>query len=294
LRVLFDPVFEKSCSPFPLDLFTNKRYSPAPASVADLPFVDAVVISHSHYDHLSHPTTVQLGKHFPHAHWFVGLGLEKWFRRSGIPNVTEMDWWEDVNVQFTLQRDDDDSDLQKEPMTATISCLPAQHTAARTPFDRDTTLWASWAVSSGGSNVFFGGDTGYRAVPEIPAGVDDYSPAYEHLPRNPQFKMIGHHKGPFDLGLIPIGAYSPRASFSPMHANPFDSVEIFLDTACKRAMGIHWGTWRLTTEPVMEPVKLLREALARRGLPEEGVFDVCGLGESREFETESDVPQAEN
>ncbi|KAI6783562.1 putative NAPE-hydrolyzing phospholipase D [Emericellopsis cladophorae] len=283
LRVLFDPVFEKSCSPFPLDLFSNKRITPAPASAADLPYVDAVVISHSHYDHLSHPTSLEVQKHFPHAHFFVPLGLEKWFRSSGTANVTEMDWWEDVNVHITVPQVNNDESSSQKPLTATFSCLPAQHTSARTPFDRDTTLWASWAVSSGGSSVFFGGDTGYRAVPGHSVDEDDYSPTHDHLPRNPQFKMIGYHKGPFDLGLIPIGAYSPRASFSPVHANPYDAVEIFLDTACKRAIGIHWGTWLLTTEPVMEPPELLRKALARREVPEEGVFDVCGLGESREF-----------
>ena len=68
-----------------------------------------------------------------------------------------------------------------------------------------------------------------------------------------------------------------------MHANPFDSVEIMLDTKCKRAMGIHWGTWVLTHEHPLEPPKWLKEALKRRGLPETGLFDVCDIGESREF-----------
>jgi N-acyl-phosphatidylethanolamine-hydrolysing phospholipase D len=280
LRVLFDPVFDKSCSPWPLSLFSNKRFTPAPASVAELPYVDAVVISRSHYDHMSHPTILELQKRFPRAHYFVPLGLEKSLRGWGVAHVTEMDWWEDVNVQITVPQVDD---AAQEPMTATFSCLPAQHASARTAFDRDTTLWASWSVSSGGRSVYFGGDTGYRAVPGRSADDDIFSSANEHLARNPQFKMIGHHKGPFDLGLIPIGAYSPRSSFSSVHANPYDAVEIFLDTACKRAIGIHWGTWQLTTEPVTEPPELLRAALAKRGLPEEGLFDVCALGESREF-----------
>lgn len=70
---------------------------------------------------------------------------------------------------------------------------------------------------------------------------------------------------------------------SAMHANPYDSVEIFKDTKCKRAMGIHWGTWVLTEEDVMEPPKLLKQVLKLRGMPQEGVFDVCEIGESREF-----------
>lgn len=67
------------------------------------------------------------------------------------------------------------------------------------------------------------------------------------------------------------------------HANPYDSVNIFVDTKCKRAMGIHWGTWVLTEEDVLEPPQLLKKALAWKKLPEEGVFDVCEIGESRQF-----------
>jgi N-acyl-phosphatidylethanolamine-hydrolysing phospholipase D len=70
---------------------------------------------------------------------------------------------------------------------------------------------------------------------------------------------------------------------SHMHANPFDSVNIFIDTKCKRAMGIHWGTWVLTSEDVLEPPVLLKQAMKKKGLPETGVFDVCDIGESREF-----------
>ncbi len=90
-------------------------------------------------------------------------------------------------------------------------------------------------------------DTGYRSVDELPAGADDYDAKYEY-PHCPVFKEIGELRGPFDLGLIPIGAYDPRWIMSPMHANPFDSVNIFVDTKCRRALGIHWGTWVLTEE----------------------------------------------
>lgn len=94
-------------------------------------------------------------------------------------------------------------------MTARFGCLPCQHTSARTPFDQNTTLWASWSIESGGKKVWFGGDTGYRSVPQLPEGVDDYGPDQNH-PRCPAFKQIGDLRGPFDLGLIPIGAYAPR------------------------------------------------------------------------------------
>lgn len=252
-----------------------KRYTRPPCSVADIPVVDAVCISHSHYDHLSHSTVVELKNRHPEAQFFVGLGLEKWFRRCGVENVTEMDWWEDAELHVKTS-------AGKE-VSARISCLPAQHSSGRTGLDRDRTLWVSWAVSSASKSVWFAGDTGYRTVPRLPDGTDDYGAAFESLPRCPQFQQIGDLRGPFDLGLIPIGAYYPRAAFSALHANPFDSVEIFRDTKCKRAMGIHWGTWALTMEKVTDPPAMLREALRRKRIPELGVFDVCDIGESREF-----------
>jgi N-acyl-phosphatidylethanolamine-hydrolysing phospholipase D len=143
-------------------------------------------------------------------------------------------------------------------------------------------------------------DTGYRAVPRLPEGEDDYSPKYAHLPVCPAFAQIGAHRGPFDLGLIPIGAYAPRWAFSGMHADPHDAVNIFRDTRCKRALGMHWGTWVLTEEDVREPPRRLVEALRvervdgkeeeeRRVGHEgwegerEGVFGWCDIGESRVF-----------
>ncbi|KAH8681243.1 beta-lactamase superfamily domain-containing protein [Xylariales sp. PMI_506] len=286
LRVLFDPVFDDCCAP--INMASLKRFSKPACAIRDLPFVDAVVISHSHYDHLSYPSVKEIQKHHPEAHFFVGLGLEKWFKESGVENVTEMDWWQDSDLSLTLKKaspasDDGSSSGEEKPIQARISCLPCQHSSGRRPLDRDQTLWCSWAVSSGGKSVWFGGDTGYRTVPKMPEGEDDYGPAYASLPRSPQFAQIGELRGPFDLGLIPIGAYAPRHLFSCVHANPFDAVEIFRDVSCRRAMAIHWGTWVLTPEEVTEPPRMLRAALRRRDLPEEGAFDVCNVGESREF-----------
>jgi L-ascorbate metabolism protein UlaG (beta-lactamase superfamily) len=120
-------------------------------------------------------------------------------------------------------------------------------------------------------------------VPELPKGEDDYSEKYASLPHCPAFAQIGALRGPFDLGLIPIGAYEPRFIMSAMHANPFDSVNIFTDTKCQKALGMHWGTWVLTEEDVLEPPKLLTQALEKKGIATKGVFDICDIGESREF-----------
>lgn len=271
----------------PVQWAGHKRFTRPPCSLSDLPFVDAVVISHSHYDHLSHQSVLEIKHHYPEAHYFVGLGLAKWFGQCGISNVTELDWWQDAELVLAVPTGDSAassaSKASSTSITARFSCLPAQHSSGRTASDRDSTLWASWAVSSGDKSVWFAGDTGYRAVPELPPDVDDYGPEYESLPRCPHFAQIGELRGPFDLGLIPIGAYKPRFLWSPLHANPNDAVEIFKDSKCRRAMGIHWGTWALTSEEIDEPPKLLRVALMNSGIPETGVFDVCAVGESREF-----------
>lgn len=231
---------------------------------------------------------MKIKKKHPNVHFFVPLGNKKWFHDSGVEQVTELDWWE--GREFTLSPSTEKPTVSKKDLgeereksiSASISCLPCQHTSARTPFDQSHTLWASWAIESGGKKVWFGGDTGYRAVPKLAEGADDYAPELD-LPRCPAFEQIGKLRGPFDLSLIPIGAYDPRWVFSSMHANPFDSVEIFKDTQSKKAMGIHWGTWVLTEEDVLAPPKLLKKALSRSGIPETGVFDTCDIGGSREF-----------
>jgi N-acyl-phosphatidylethanolamine-hydrolysing phospholipase D len=268
-----------------------KRYTEAPCHISDIPTIDVVIISHSHYDHLSHHSILKIQETHPNVLFAVPLGLKKWFQESGVHNTVELDWWQDIDITLSpapsgekrISVSSSPSPPPSDNITARISCLPCQHTSARTAFDRNHTLWSSWAVASGGRSVWFGGDTGYRTVPDLPKGTDDYGPEFAHLPHCPAFKQIGELRGPFDLGLIPIGAYDPRGIMSSMHANPFDSVEIFKDTKCKRAMGIHWGTWVLTIEDVLEPPVLLKKALKKSEIAETGVFDVCEIGESREF-----------
>ncbi|KAI1610465.1 beta-lactamase superfamily domain-containing protein [Exophiala viscosa] len=293
LRVLFDPVFTDRCSPF--SWLGPKRYTEMPCQIKDIPTIDAVVISHNHYDHLSHPTIMEIRKLHPEAHFFVPLGNKKWFKACGIEeHCTEMDWWDEIDFTLTPSAPAEkkgsitstDSPTPKpaaDTITSRISCLPCQHMSARSIHDRCATLWASWSVSSGGKSVYFGGDTGYRSVPKESDGKDDWAEEYSSLPHCPAFADIGRLRGPFDLGLIPIGAYMPRWIMSPMHCDPRDAVEVFRDTKCKKAMGIHWGTWVLTEEDVLEPPRLLKKALALHSIPETGVFDVCDIGDSREF-----------
>lgn len=291
LRVLFDPVFSHRCSP--VQFMGPARYTKVPCEIKDIQVIDVVIISHNHYDHLDHATIMAVRKHHPNAWFLVPLGNAKWFHDCGIQQVKELDWWEEVTFELTPNSSAESSvhedpnvhqtTVTPEKIFARIGSLPCQHASNRGVMDRMATLWSSWSVESGGKKLWFGGDTGYRSVPELPADVDDYGEEFSHLPVCPVFKEIGKLRGPFDLGLIPIGAYRPRWVLSPMHANPYDSVNIFLETQCKKALAMHWGTWVLSPEDVLEPPALLKKALAWKGLETEGTFDVLAIGESREF-----------
>lgn len=251
---------------------------------------------------MSYPTIMDIQKRHPKVHFCVPLGNAPWFQSCGITNVTELDWWQEV--AFTLQASSDSrtapstsasataesahiASHEPSSITARVICLPAQHTSGRTLFGADKTLWASWSVKSDSptaASVYFAGDTGYRSVPDLVPGEDDYAAKHANLPACPGFAQIGELHGPFTLGLLPIGAYDPRYFMAPIHSSPRDSVEIFKDTRCRNAIAMHWGTWVMGDEDVMEPPRLLREALAISNLPVTGVFDITGTGESREYE----------
>ncbi|KAF8241600.1 Metallo-hydrolase/oxidoreductase [Wilcoxina mikolae CBS 423.85] len=273
LRVLFDPVFSNRCSPS--QFIGPKRYTKRPCDIEEVPEIDVVCISHNHYDHTDHGTIMKIHKKWPNCQYFVPLGNKEWFTNCGIQNCTELDWWDEREIVLNVK---------EGKITGKLGLLPCQHTSGRGLTDRSLTLWGSWDVESGGKRVYFAGDTGYRAVPQESDGKDDYGQEYSNLPVCPAFKEIGENRGGFDLGLIPIGAYCPRWQLSsPMHADPRDAVNIFIDTRCKKALGMHWGTWVLTDEPVMEPPQRLKEALRERGIAEEGVFDAIDIGASRSF-----------
>ncbi|KAI0629649.1 beta-lactamase superfamily domain-containing protein [Trametes polyzona] len=213
---------------------------------------DVVCISHDHYDHMDFPTLRTIyARHQPHI--FAPLGNRGHLRSIGIPDshIHILDWWDASTVTVLLPaspsvKEDGTGSVQA---TFTVTCTPSQHTSSRTAFDRWHTLWSSWAITEvlpeptsnskssestrAARRVYFAGDTGYRTVWE---GEDEAS-----VPRCPAFAEIGERLGPFDLALLPIGAYAPREMWSNVHASPADAVEIFRDVRAKKALAMHWG-----------------------------------------------------
>ncbi|RDB22378.1 N-acyl-phosphatidylethanolamine-hydrolyzing phospholipase D [Hypsizygus marmoreus] len=288
-RILFDPVFSDRCSP--TQWIGPKRFTSPPCKIEEIPEVDAIVISHNHYDHLDTHTIKLLSQRPRTPHFFAPLGNGYFFKSLGIPdsNIHIMDWWDSKRLEVPTSSDESD---KANCVTVDMTCTPAQHFTGRTPFDRLKSLWASWVVEeitpssehmgggpssvsdSKGAKVFFGGDTGYRAVLD---GQNE-----DEVPVCPAFKEIGERFDGFNFAMIPIGAYMPRHYMSPIHCAPQDSVRLFKDIQAKRALGMHWGTWVLTTEDVVEPPKKLEHECKKLGI-EAGAFGVCEIGETMFF-----------
>ncbi|QTN33824.1 MBL fold metallo-hydrolase [Akkermansiaceae bacterium] len=226
LSLLIDPVFSNHCAPLPFP--SLRRLIPPPCALGGLPRIDAVLLTHSHYDHLDLPTLRALGTGTP---LLVSEGHGKWLRKKRFREVNEIAWHGSL------------------PLTSGVkaTATPAQHFTARSPFDRDQAHWCGWRIDSPEGSLWHAGDSGYCAG----------------------FRGIGETYGDVDFGMIPIGAYQPRHIMRPVHLNPDEAAEVFLDTRCRRAVGMHWGTFRLTDEPMGEPPLLLESALLAKRIPPE-------------------------
>jgi N-acyl-phosphatidylethanolamine-hydrolysing phospholipase D len=230
-NVLTDPVFGERASP--VGFAGPRRRVPPGVPLGLLPPVHTVVLSHNHYDHLDAGSVRAIARRWPDADWHVPLRLGALIRALGVRRVVERDWWESGG---------------SGPLEVTAT--PAQHFSARTPFDRDRTLWCGWVIAGAGRKVFFAGDTGYHPV----------------------FGEIARRLGPFDVALLPVGAYEPRWFMRPAHMNPEEAVRAFGDV--ERAgspnavmVPIHWGTFKLTDEPLDEPPVRTRAAWDAAGRP---------------------------
>ena len=243
LSVMTDPHFSERASP--VQFAGPRRVVPPVPGLAELPHIDAVLISHNHYDHLDLGSVVALSRQPGGApRYFVPLGLGSWFERQGIRDVAEMGWWDSARYRGLE-----------------LHFVPAQHWSKRTLSDDNLSLWGGWAVRHPEFSFLFTGDTGY----------------------SPDFADIGARFGGFDLAAIPIGAYAPRWFMQIMHVNPAEAVQIHKDVRARQSMAIHWGTFaNLTDESLYEPPELLARERRKAGLADEE-FLVLRHGETRAF-----------
>jgi N-acyl-phosphatidylethanolamine-hydrolysing phospholipase D len=244
VNVLTDPVWSERASPVQW-LGPRRLMSPA-VNFDALPPLDVVLLSHNHYDHLDAGTVRHIATRFPDTPWLCPLGLGELLRAFGVREAIERDWWQTVDMQMF-----------------SATCAPAQHFSARGIRDRNTTLWGSWLIAADEVRVYFAGDTALH----------------------PDFGVIGSRLGPFDLVMLPIGAYEPRWFMRRVHMNPEDAVAAYRALVNGASDGppclaVHWGTFRLTDEPVEEPPSRFAQRWREAGL-RDGANWTLAHGETR-------------
>ncbi|MDK9364137.1 MULTISPECIES: MBL fold metallo-hydrolase [Lelliottia] len=219
--LLTDPVFSRRASPLPF--VGPERKTPPVISVETLPRLDALVISHNHYDHLDSATVRRLLRRFPDLTVFVPLGLGDWFRRRGAKSIIELDWWQSAIFQGLA-----------------ITAVPAQHWSMRTFWNRNRSLWCGWVFEGTTQRFWFSGDTGY----------------------SPQLLAIPERLGEITAAALPAGAYAPRWFMSAHHMDPQSAIALWQQMGMPRAFPIHWGVFELADESLDEPVLELTQALS--------------------------------
>jgi L-ascorbate metabolism protein UlaG (beta-lactamase superfamily) len=239
VTVLTDPIFSERCSPVS---WAGPRRARRPGiALADLPRPDVVLLSHNHYDHMDLPSLRAI-KRLHHPRFITTLGNAPALARAGI-EATELDWWQGVAHGSLL-----------------ITTTPARHFSARTPFDRNRTLWGGFMIRTAAGQVLFAGD----------------SAAGSH------WDDIRVRLGPPDVALLPIGAYEPRWFMAGAHMNPEEAVLAHVALGAHRSVGMHFGTFQLTDEAIDAPLDALAAARLGVGMDPEQ-FNTNGFGETRVF-----------
>jgi len=243
-RLLVDPVFSDYASPF--DGIGPKRFHPLPITMTDLPVIDAVIVSHDHYDHLDMRTVQYLSSRG--TRFIVPLGVGAHLDEWEVPKdqITELDWWESTSLNGL-----------------TIICTPAQHYSSRGLFDYKETLWSSWSVIGSEHRFFYSGDTGFS----------------DH------FAQIGNRFGTFDLSIIKIGQYGPGESWVHSHMNPEEAVKAHIAVQARPMLPVSWGTFNIAFHDWDEPItRAVKAANAQNvDLVTPRVGDVVTVGEPFEL-----------
>ena len=232
LNILTDPIWSERCSP--VSWAGPRRYRSPGIRFEDLPPIDVVLLSHNHYDHLDLPTLKRLAKKgVPRA--IAPLGNLDLIQGAGIPHADELDWWQSVRVSPEV----------------TVTLVPAQHFSARTPWDRNKTLWGGFVVSGPSGNVFHAGDTGY----------------------GPHFREIAHRFSPIRVALLPIAPFRPRQSqdtltinYSIVHMGPAEAVQAHLDLGAQVSIAAHFQIFQLGADGFDDAVNELASTMQERDL----------------------------
>lgn len=236
--VLTDPMFSLRASPFAS--FGPKRVRAPACTLDQLPRIDAVCLSHNHYDHMDMPSLKRLQAR-GNPPIVTGIGNGAYLAARGITNVIELDWWESAEPLPGLK----------------VTYVPAQHWSRRRFWDTNHMLWGGHVIEAQGARAYFSGDTGYPA----------------------QFTMIAQRCGVPDIALLPIGAYEPRWFMGPQHMNPEEAVRAHLDLGARLSIAMHFATFCLTDEPFGAPEAALIAARAQLGV-EESAFRLPAFGET--------------
>lgn len=223
----------------PFGIGGPRRVRPPAVAFDDLPPIALVLLSHNHYDHCDLPTLRRLAARFDPV-VVTPLGNGALVRSAGIRRVEELDWWESSTAAGLP-----------------VAVTPAHHFSARTLFDRNRALWGGFVLVAGSTRIYFAGDTAY-------------APFFPEIPRR---------LGALDLALIPIGAYEPRWFMQAVHMTPAEAVQAHLDLGSPRSIGMHFGTFQLTTEGIDAPGLALAEARRARGIAGPA-FSTLAFGES--------------